>query len=54
MVLTSSLGELMVDQILWYYQIVHNINERAFIHIEIYIRGAYDKFPDFFSYGHFY
>ena len=33
MVIARSLGELVVDQILRYYQIVLNINERDFIHI---------------------
>ena len=38
MVLASSLGELMDDQMLQYYQIVLNINDRAFaIYIYIYI-----------------
>ena len=32
MVCTSSLGELMEDQIVQYYQIVLNINDRAFTH----------------------
>ena len=31
--LTSSLGELMEDQMLQYYQIVLNINDRAYIYI---------------------
>ena len=37
MVLASSLGELMDDQMLQYYQIVLNINDRAFAYIYIYI-----------------
>ena len=37
MVLVSSLGELMDDQMLQYYQIVLNINDRAFAYIYIYI-----------------
>ena len=32
MAITSSFSELIVDQILWYYQIVHNFNERAVTH----------------------
>ena len=37
MVLTSSLGKLMEEQILQYYQIVLNIIDTAFIYIDIYI-----------------
>ena len=37
MVLTSSLGELIVEQILWYYLIAININDRAYLYIYIYI-----------------
>ena len=37
MVITNSLGELVVEQILQYYLIELNINDRAFIHIYIYI-----------------
>ena len=37
MILTSSLGELMEDQMLVYCLIVLNINDRAFIYIYIYI-----------------
>ena len=34
MVLIRSLSELMEDQILQYYKIVLNINDRAYIYIE--------------------
>ena len=37
MVHTRSLGELMEDEILQYYKMVLHINDRAFIHTEIYI-----------------
>ena len=37
MVVTSSLGKLMMDQILRYYQIALNINDIAVIHIGKYI-----------------
>ena len=37
MVLTSSLSELMEDQMLQYYQIVLNINYRTFTLLYIYI-----------------
>ena len=37
MVIINSLGQLMVDLILRHYQIVLNINDRAFINIGIYI-----------------
>ena len=35
MVITGSLDEIMVNQILWYYKIELNSNERAFINLEI-------------------
>ena len=37
MILPSSFVELMEDQILLYYLIVLNINDRAYIYIYIYI-----------------
>ena len=33
MVLTSSLGESMEDQMLLYYQTVFNINDKAFTYV---------------------
>ena len=41
MVLTSSLGELMEDQMLQYYQIVLNINDRAFTCMHIYTHAKH-------------
>ena len=38
MVLTSSVGELMDDQMLQYYQIVLNINDRSFVAIIVYCK----------------
>ena len=43
MVLTSSLGELMEDQILQYCYIVLNINDRAFTYRNIYIEKVKRK-----------
>ena len=48
MVLTSSLSELMEDQMLQYYQIVLNINGRAFTYrnrkyIYIYIQCVFKQ-----------
>ena len=35
--LTNAIGKIIEDQMLQYYQIVLNINDRAYIYIYIYI-----------------